>query len=63
MTAVNTFHHVSTFAERRALLTRAASVECQRQAALERRDWPTQAAAERELHRLWRRFAQLDDEP
>lgn len=62
---VTSSHHLSTFAvvraERRAILTRAASAEAERQAARERRDWPTMARAELELGRLWRRFGELGD--
>jgi hypothetical protein len=66
MTTCSSFHPVSTFAarcaERRSLLTRAATAECERQAAHERKDWPSVAQREAELHRLWKRFAQLGDD-
>ncbi len=66
MTAVSSFHPASAFAavcaERRALLTRAAVAESERQAAHERRDWPAVARTQLELRKLWRAFAQLGDE-
>jgi hypothetical protein len=46
--------------ELRAILTRAATCEAQRQAAREQRDWPSVAALEDELRRLWRRHAELE---
>lgn len=46
----------------RAVLTRAATVEAERQAARERRDWPAVAAAERELAALWRQHGELEAE-
>jgi hypothetical protein len=60
LTAVNSFHPFSTLdrvAERRAILTRAATVEAQRQAARELGDGTAVHAFERELRRLWARFA------
>jgi hypothetical protein len=50
----------ATDAQLRAILTRAATVEAERQAARERRDWPAVAAAERELAVLWRQHADLE---
>lgn len=48
--------------ERRAILTRAAVAESERQAAHDRRDWPAVARWEVELRKLWRAFGQLGDE-
>jgi hypothetical protein len=62
VSAVNSYSPGAALAERRALLTRAADWEAKRQVAAERRDWPLLAQAERELGRLWRRYAQLGDE-
>jgi hypothetical protein len=47
-------------AEMRALLTRAAIVESQRQAARDRREWHAETQAERELRELWKRHAELE---
>jgi hypothetical protein len=47
-------------AELRAILTHAATVEAQRQAARDHDDAPAMAAAERELAALWRRHADLE---
>jgi hypothetical protein len=44
----------------RALLTRAAMVECERQTARERRDWPKLSQCKSELRRLWARHAALE---
>jgi hypothetical protein len=46
--------------ELRALLTRAAIVEAERQRARDRRDWPAEARAELELRRLWQRHSELE---
>lgn len=46
--------------ELRAILTRAATVEAERQRARDRRDWPAEAQAERELRQLWRRHSELE---
>ena len=51
-----------TDAELRAVLTRAAAVEAERQRARDRQDWPAEAAAEHELRRLWRRHSELERE-
>lgn len=47
-------------AELRAILTRAATVEAERQAARHRQDWQGMAAAEIELQRLWQRHDELE---
>ena len=47
-------------AELRALLTRAAIVESERQRARERKDAPSEAAAEHELRALWRRHSEIE---
>ena len=44
----------------RAILTRAATVEAERQRAVQSKDWPAVAAAERELRELWRQHADLE---
>lgn len=44
----------------RALLTRAATLEVQRQAAVERGDHPAVREHEIELSRLWARYVDLD---
>ena len=49
-----------TESELRAILTRAATVEAERQRARDRQDWPAESAAECELRRLWRRHAELE---
>ena len=49
-----------TRAEMRAILTRAATCEAERQAAQERRDSPAELAAERELRDLWKRYGELE---
>lgn len=46
--------------ELRALLTRAAIVESERQRARERRDTTAEAAAEGELRDLWRRHSEIE---
>ena len=46
----------SIAAERQALLTRAAIVEAQRQAACSANDEPARQAAELELQSLWGRY-------
>ena len=46
--------------EVRALLTRAAVVEAERQAARERGDGAAVTACERELAALWRRHSELE---
>lgn len=45
--------------EAAAMLTRAATVEAQRQAAQQRRDWQAVAALEHELRQLWIRHEAL----
>ena len=49
-----------TDSELRAILTRAATVEAERQRARDRGDSPAEAAAEHELRRLWRRHSELE---
>lgn len=44
----------------RALLTRAATLEVQRQAAVQRGDTAARDAAERELRELWREHQRLE---
>ena len=51
-----------TEAELRALLTRAADLEAQRQAAHQAKDWPKVAGLEIELAKLWRRHADLEQQ-
>ncbi len=46
-------------AERQALRTRAATLEAQRQRALQRRDWRTAQQCEADLRRLWARHEAL----
>jgi hypothetical protein len=46
--------------ELRTLLTRAATLEAERQKAQQSKDWPTVTAAERELAALWRRHSELE---
>jgi len=46
--------------EMRAILTRAATVEAERQAAHQAKDWPRIAGLERELAALWRRHSELE---
>lgn len=48
--------------ELRAILTRAAAIEAERQAAKERCDTSALAAAEHELRQLWRRHTELERE-
>lgn len=47
-------------AELRHLLVRAATLEHQRQAAHQAKDWPKVAGLERELRQLWRRHGDLE---
>ena len=46
--------------ELRAILTRAATVEAERQRARDRGDSRAEAAAEHELRRLWRRHSDIE---
>ena len=47
--------------EQRALLTRAATLEAQRQNAVRDGDQPKRDAITDELRRLWRRYSELTD--
>lgn len=49
-----------TDSELRAILTRAATVEAERQRARDLGDTPAEALAEMELRRLWRRYSDLE---
>lgn len=47
-------------AEQQAILTRAATLEAERQAAHAAKDWPKVAGIEGELRELWRAYADLE---